>query len=267
MSVAGHIQSGGFGSFSKRFGTSSAHLPEAEVVTADGAIRIANAHRNADLLWALKGGGGGGLGVITRVTLRTHDLPATFGWASGRIRASSDAAYLRLVSRLLAFYSDGLFNAHWGEQISIRPENVLKISMVSQGLNDEESVAIWREFIDWVRASPGDFSIVENMDIGAAPARGWWDAAARRKRGSDRLRPGDHRHGGCAGLYRYGRFQARPRLRALERRACRGVGQDCAPDRSHRRLLSLGKQLFQRRLETRLLGRKLSSPERRQGQI
>ncbi len=188
VGVAGHIQSGGFGSFSKRFGTSSAHLLEAEVVTADGAIRTVNAHHNADLFWALKGGGGGSLGVITRVTLRTHDLPATFGWASGHIKASSDAAYLRLVSRFLAFYSDSLFNAHWGEQISIRPENVLNISMVSQGLGEGESVAIWREFIDWVRASPGDFSIVEAMDIGAAPARGWWDAAARRKRGSDSMR-------------------------------------------------------------------------------
>ena len=28
---------------------------------------------------ALKGGGGGSLGVVTRLTLRTHDLPEFFG--------------------------------------------------------------------------------------------------------------------------------------------------------------------------------------------
>ena len=41
VGVAGLIQSGGFGSFSKRFGTAAAGLLEAEIVTADGAVRIA----------------------------------------------------------------------------------------------------------------------------------------------------------------------------------------------------------------------------------
>ena len=47
-------------------------------MTADGEVRIANACVNPDLFWALKGGGGG-FGVVTRVTLRTHDLPEFFG--------------------------------------------------------------------------------------------------------------------------------------------------------------------------------------------
>jgi hypothetical protein len=61
VGVAGLIQSGGFGSFSKRFGSAAGRLVEAEVVTADGEIRIANACSNPDLFWALKGGGGGHL--------------------------------------------------------------------------------------------------------------------------------------------------------------------------------------------------------------
>src|SRR5580704_206172 len=43
VGVAGLIQSGGFGSFSKGFGTAAAGLLEAEIVTADGVARIANA--------------------------------------------------------------------------------------------------------------------------------------------------------------------------------------------------------------------------------
>jgi FAD/FMN-containing dehydrogenase len=58
VGVAGLIQSGGFGSFSKHYGTAAAGLLEAEVVTADGQVRIANACNNPDLFWALKGGGG-----------------------------------------------------------------------------------------------------------------------------------------------------------------------------------------------------------------
>ena len=83
VGVAGLVQGGGFGSFSKGFGTAASGLLEAEVVTADGRVRIANACTNPDLFWALKGGGGGSFGVVTRLTLRTHELPAFFGAAFG----------------------------------------------------------------------------------------------------------------------------------------------------------------------------------------
>ena len=101
VGVAGLIQSGGFGSFSKRFGTAAAGFLEAEIVTADGAVRIANTCTNPDLFWAIKGGGGGSLGILTKVTLRTRELPEFFGSALMTIEASSDAAFRQLISRLL----------------------------------------------------------------------------------------------------------------------------------------------------------------------
>ena len=73
VGVAGLIQRGGFGSFSKGFGNAAAGLLEAEVVTADGRVRRVNACSEAELFWALKGGGGGTFGVVTQLTLRTHD--------------------------------------------------------------------------------------------------------------------------------------------------------------------------------------------------
>ena len=75
VGLAGLVQGGGFGSYSKHYGLAAGSLLEAEVVTADGAIRVANACTNADLFWALKGGGGGSFGVVSKLTLRTHDLP------------------------------------------------------------------------------------------------------------------------------------------------------------------------------------------------
>ena len=54
VGVAGLVQAGGFGSFSKNFGTAAAGLLEAEIVTADGEVRIANACTNPDLYWGLK---------------------------------------------------------------------------------------------------------------------------------------------------------------------------------------------------------------------
>src|SRR5262249_54555754 len=117
VGVAGLIQSGGFGSFSKGYGLAAARLLEAEGVTADGVVRTANACTHPDLFWGIKGGGGGSLGVVTRLTLRTRELPDRFGGVFGGIRARSDGAFRRLIDRLIALYRDRLFNAHWGEQL------------------------------------------------------------------------------------------------------------------------------------------------------
>ncbi len=65
------------------WGTAAANLLEAEIVTADGEVRIANACSHPDLFWGIKGGGGGSLGTITRLTLRTFELPAVFGAVFG----------------------------------------------------------------------------------------------------------------------------------------------------------------------------------------
>ena len=120
VGVAGLVLGGGFGSFSKAYGTAGASLIEAEVVTADGEVRIANACSNPDLFWALKGGGGG-FGVVTRVTLRTHELPEFFGVVFATIKAASDDAYRRLIGKTVEFYAQALFNPHWGEQLVVRP--------------------------------------------------------------------------------------------------------------------------------------------------
>jgi FAD/FMN-containing dehydrogenase len=66
VGVAGLVQSGGFGSFSKNFGCAAAGLLEAEIVTADGVARIVNACQQPDLFYALRGGGGGARRVRAR---------------------------------------------------------------------------------------------------------------------------------------------------------------------------------------------------------
>jgi FAD/FMN-containing dehydrogenase len=175
--VAGLVQSGGFGSFSKGFGTAAAGLLEAEIVTADGATRIVNACTNADLFWAIKGGGGGTWGVVTRLTLRTHDLPQHFGAAWGTVKAKSDDAFTKLIARFVEFYAANLFNPHWGEQIAVAPDNTLKISMVSQGIAKDEAKQLWAPFFDWVRAASRDYAIADELGAGATDARHWWDIA------------------------------------------------------------------------------------------
>jgi FAD/FMN-containing dehydrogenase len=114
VGVAGLVQGGGFGSLSKAYGLAAAGLVEAEIVTADGRTRIVNDATDADLFWALKGGGGGTWGVVTRMTLRTHPLPSTVGQVSWQLTATSDAAFGRLLERFIAHYAHTLMNPHWG---------------------------------------------------------------------------------------------------------------------------------------------------------
>lgn len=175
VGVAGLIQSGGFGSFSKACGLAAAALLEAEIVTADGVARIASASSHPELFWALKGGGGGSLGVVTRLTLRTRALPRFFGGVFGAIKATSDGAFRRLIARLVSFYADHLFNPRWGEQIGFHRGNRVELSMVFHGLNQKQAEQAWKPFLDWVADSKRDFSFEREIAFLEVPARSFWD--------------------------------------------------------------------------------------------
>lgn len=176
VGIAGLIQSGGFGSFSKNYGLASAALLEAEIVTADGVLRIANPCTNADLFWAIKGGGGGSLGVLTKLTLRTRELPTFIGAVFGRIKASSDAAFRDLIEQTVRFYSTNLLNPHWGEQIILERSNAIRVSMLFQGLDRQQAEGVWKPFRDALALRP-EYSIESPFTIMALPARHGWDAA------------------------------------------------------------------------------------------
>ncbi|HTS43025.1 MAG TPA: FAD-binding oxidoreductase [Puia sp.] len=181
VGVAGLIQSGGFGSFSKNYGTAASSLLEAEVVTADGRARVANACTHPDLFWAIKGGGGGSFGVITRLTLKTHELPAFFGGVSGTIKAKSDEAYRRLISQVISFYNDNLFNPHWGEQIKFRGNNTVEISLVFQGLTRDETEKIWQPFREMINKASEDYQWASPLFMLPIPAQRIWDSSFMKK--------------------------------------------------------------------------------------
>jgi FAD/FMN-containing dehydrogenase len=177
VGVAGFAQGGGFGSLSKQFGTGAGNLLEAEVVTADGQIRIVNRYRDPDLFFALRGGGGGTFGIVTRLTFRTHPLPSTIGAVFFSLQATTDVAWRALIERLIAFYASALFKPNWGEQLRFSPRRKLDIVMVCHSLDQAQIEAVWRPFIDWVRSRPGDYTFTSEPTVFAVavPGRSFWD--------------------------------------------------------------------------------------------
>lgn len=64
---------GGHNILSPSLGLGVDNILQVTVVTPDGQHLTANAFRNTDLFWALRGGGGPNFGVATSITYRVHD--------------------------------------------------------------------------------------------------------------------------------------------------------------------------------------------------
>ena len=175
VGVTGFTLGGGFGSFSKQFGTGAANLLEAEVVTADGVIRTVNEWNEPDLFFALKGGGGGSFGVVSRLTFRTHQLPETIGAVLMKVEARSDDAWRALVARLIDFYATALFNPNWGEQIRFEPGRSMSISMLFHGLDEAAARAVWQPMLGWLTDRRDNYLLEGEPTFLAVPGRRFWD--------------------------------------------------------------------------------------------
>lgn len=71
--IAGLTLGGGFGWLSRKYGMTVDNLESADVVTAKGERLHASDAENADLFWALRGGGGN-FGAVTQFTFRLHEV-------------------------------------------------------------------------------------------------------------------------------------------------------------------------------------------------
>jgi FAD/FMN-containing dehydrogenase len=78
VGIVGYTMGGGFGWLGRKYGFAADSVKEADVVTADGELVKANAHENADLFWALKGGGGN-FGIVTSLEFALYPVTHVFG--------------------------------------------------------------------------------------------------------------------------------------------------------------------------------------------
>lgn len=71
--VAGLTLGGGFGWLARKYGLAADNLRAAELVTAEGELVKASEEANADLFWAIRGGGGN-FGVVTSFEFQLHEV-------------------------------------------------------------------------------------------------------------------------------------------------------------------------------------------------
>jgi FAD/FMN-containing dehydrogenase len=93
----GLILGGGVGHLSRKYGLSIDNVLGADLVLADGSFVHASEDENADLFWAIRGGGGN-FGVVTSLELQLHEQSTV---VAGPIIFSLDDA-----AELLAWYRE-----------------------------------------------------------------------------------------------------------------------------------------------------------------
>ena len=165
--VAGLTLSGGHGYLSRQYGLAVDNLLEADVVLADGSFVTASETDNADLLWALRGGGGN-FGVVTGFLFRTHpanmvyggpivfelaDAPAVMKWFRQFQPNAPDEFYLFLGLQSVP-PADPFPKEHWSKKMC-----VLLVSHNGPIPEGEKAVsalraALPKPIIDWAQPMP-----------------------------------------------------------------------------------------------------------------
>jgi alkanesulfonate monooxygenase SsuD/methylene tetrahydromethanopterin reductase-like flavin-dependent oxidoreductase (luciferase family)/FAD/FMN-containing dehydrogenase len=114
VGVGGLATTGGIGFLGRRHGLTIDHVTAAEVVLADGTLLRADAGRNADLFWAVRGAGAN-FGVVTAVEIEAYEL--------------GQVVFSRMV-----FEGDAGFLTRWGRLVEQSPRELTSfLTMVAQG--------------------------------------------------------------------------------------------------------------------------------------
>ena len=119
--AGGLVLGGGFGWLTRRHGLSCDNVEGFTLVTANGSIAHANAKNNADLFWALRGGGGN-FGVVTEFEVKLHPVTSVV-LAGGYCLGDNISAIVR---RWRDFMPEAPDQLKWNLNLRVAPndENV-----------------------------------------------------------------------------------------------------------------------------------------------
>jgi FAD/FMN-containing dehydrogenase len=178
--IAGLTLGGGFGWTMAALGLAVDNLLSVEIVTADGRVLTASDDENADLFWAVRGGGGN-FGVVSSFEYRLHPVgPIITG---GVIVHPFDAAgellrFYRGIGDTLpdeAAFFPALIHAPDGSGAKFAGLLVGHIGPAEQAQRDLEPVLKWGSPLD-VQVGPMPYTMINAMLDGGFPkgALNYW---------------------------------------------------------------------------------------------
>ncbi|HEX7285196.1 MAG TPA: FAD-binding oxidoreductase [Candidatus Angelobacter sp.] len=135
--AAGLILGGGTGWLTRRFGLSCDNVTGFTLVTADSSLVRANATENADLFWALRGGGGN-FGVVTEFEVKLHPLTAVV-LAEG---LTPEAEIRRLLESWRQFMPEAPHDLKWNINLRVAP-NTGKVPAELRGRPAASTSLVW----------------------------------------------------------------------------------------------------------------------------
>ena len=131
VGISGLAQGGGIGPFTRQYGLTLDRVIGAQMVAADGRLLRVNARENADLFWAIRGGGGN-FGVVTAfdfapipATATNTSVSLTFPWRH--------AEHVMLVFQ--QWVPTVPLNAH--------PGMTIRTTTAAPGAQPETAVSLW----------------------------------------------------------------------------------------------------------------------------
>ncbi|KAF3492208.1 oxidoreductase [Arthroderma uncinatum] len=143
--VGGFLQGGGISDFlSLNQGLGVDNVLEFEVVTADGELVVANGLQNQELFWALRGGGGGTFGVVTRATMRVFpDVPVVISEINLQAPKANSSSWTQGLSVVLTALQSLNRESVGGQLvIAVLPEHAVQASIKYFFLNSTETAII-----------------------------------------------------------------------------------------------------------------------------
>jgi FAD/FMN-containing dehydrogenase len=185
--IAGLTLGGGLGWLMRGHGLACDNLVRAQVVTAAGEVVTADADREPDLLWALKGGGGN-FGVVTTFEFDLHAVgPIVYGGLAGwPIDRAGDVlgVYAQLVADAPRMGLNAIFTSappmpFVPEELHFRP--IIAVAACHVG-DPAEGERLLRPLRDLGAAfdviGPIPYTALQSMLDGAAPPgrRSYWKA-------------------------------------------------------------------------------------------
>lgn len=114
--ASGLVLGGGTGWLTRRFGLSCDSVEGFTLVTADGSVVRADAKENADLFWALRGGGGN-FGVVTEFEVKLHSLSSVL-LAEG---LTPEPDIRQLLKNWREFMPEAPFDLKWNIDLRLAP--------------------------------------------------------------------------------------------------------------------------------------------------